>query len=118
MARDGHPLIHRAEELLRRQRAQLRTGAFDGLPALAAETEAVLAAVGPVRGTRANRADLAGLRDEAARTSALLAAALAGVRAARTLVEDLRQGGPRLGTYDRTGQSVPLDAPSGPVRRF
>lgn len=101
------------ETILDRGRAALTAGDLAALAGLAAETEAALAAAG-----RCDRALALRLAGKARRNERLIAAALAGVRAARRRAQELTDQG-RFSTYDAGGRrGQPGLAAGTPARRL
>lgn len=101
------------ETILDRSREALRVGDLPALAGLAAETGAALAAAGGCDRALAGR-----LAAKARRNERLLAAALAGVRAARRRAQELSDQG-RFSTYDAGGRRGQPGLAAGlPARRL
>ncbi|NGM44384.1 hypothetical protein G5B31_02405 [Rhodobacter sp. SGA-6-6] len=101
------------ETILDRSREALAAGDLAALAGLAAETEAALADAGCCGRALAGR-----LAEKARRNERLIAAALAGVRAARRRAQDLTDQG-RFSTYDAGGRrGQPGLVAATPARRL
>jgi flagellar biosynthesis/type III secretory pathway chaperone len=110
-------LLDDLDALLAQERRCLGTGDTVGLTALAADKARLVDRIATLPADAADAAMLARLRDAARRNDRLLAAALSGLRAARTKLEIVRRGGPALDTYDRGGQRHSLGSPARRVER-
>lgn len=96
-----------AEDTLATLEAALRAGDLRALGALEAEIEAATAAL---EQTGAPAAAMVRLRHRARRLAAMLAAAQAGIGAARHRLHDVARAKEGLGTYDRAGTRKVLPA--------
>jgi flagellar biosynthesis/type III secretory pathway chaperone len=89
--------------LLKDERLALLSGDLAALPALIADKERLLGALGG--GSAPDATALERLRYAAVGNQRLLEAALRGVSTARARLETVRSGGPALSTYNARGQS-------------
>lgn len=112
----ANDLNGRVRDLLEREHAALLAGQLDTIARLAPERERLMGQLAD-SAERASLPGLRALRVMAEHNEHLLAAARRGLEAARTRLAQLRNGGPRLNTYDRQGQRVCLDATPGRLER-
>jgi hypothetical protein len=110
----GGKAADRLGDLLLRQRAAIRGGAFAALPGLMAGMPALIE---EVRAT-ADGGTAARLRAEAERNAGLLQAALRGIASARRRVADLRGAAAGAFTgYDGRGRPARIAGPAPRVER-
>ncbi|WP_439154522.1 flagellar protein FlgN [Yoonia sp.] len=94
-------------ELLSAEREAIRSAAFDVLDDLAAQKAQIFATL--MRG-KPDRDQMAGINRQMADNQTLLAAAITGIKAARSRIETLRQVRQELSVYDQSGQMAKVTA--------
>ncbi len=97
----AHDPVRALHALLERERKALRTGALDQLAPLTDEKTRLMTRLQRDRYTRPT---LDRLRDQVVRNSRLLEAVRRGAAAAQAQIDEIRNGGPPLDTYDSHGQ--------------
>lgn len=102
------------DALLDRMGEAARRADFATLAACAPEVEAAMASLPALT----DRDEAERLQAKARRNARLLDAAQRGLAAARRRSAELRAGGTRLRTYDRSGRAAEILPPSQPMRRF
>lgn len=110
---DFHGLLR---DLLDREQAALLAGRLDELARLVPEKERIAAHLfGDATPMDADA--LTGLRQIAERNARLLEAARRGIEAARERIDQIRNGGPQMQTYDRRGRRSSLSGAPSRVKR-
>ena len=98
------------EALLEAEAALLRRGEIDGLAPLLAQKEAAWTRAQNAMGPSQRMEDLSRIQEVARRNAHLLAAARAGLDAAKTKVEKAKMPRRELSTYNAQGQKAALGA--------
>lgn len=113
----GTPDPHEAlRALLDHEHAVLLSARLSDIAAITDQKEQLLAQLAAAP-KPAGHSAVAQLRGQAKRNAELLSAVRRGLTAARTRIGHIRAGGAGLKTYDRQGQSSPLNSSSGAVLR-
>lgn len=94
--------------LLQEERVAIRTAAFDALENLTTKKEDMFATF---LQDRPPHAEMEKIRVKMAENQILLAAAIAGVKAARDRIDALHRVRQELSVYDRSGQLAKVTAP-------